>query len=496
MAARKISSKDQNKVPAIIFSRFWQWPRLLAYLGNNVVTLLGAALTTSAGVTMVLFWAFELLLGHGASTYAGIIMFLILPGIFVTGLVLIPLGALWRRFRERRAGATIPVVPHLKWSEPKVRRALTVIGAATLLNITIMGTATYRGIEYMDSVQFCGTACHTVMEPEYTAYLDSPHSRVACVSCHIGPGAPWFVRTKLSGTRQIFAVWFKTYSRPIPSPVKHLRPARDTCEQCHWPAMFHGDKFLVRTKYSDDEANTPLKTVLVLKVGGRTFKGSVGIHGRHMNGDDRIEYLAADEKRERIPHVVYREESGKKIDFLTSADKANVAANGGEWRKMDCIDCHNRPTHTFEAPDRAVDRAMDEGRISVELPFVKKQAMQLLQKNYESHEDARVKITQAIKQYYRATYPQIFRDKQKVIEGAAEQLGAIYSKNVFPQMNVTWGTYPNHIGHQNGGGCFRCHDDNHTSADGRSITQDCEACHEVLAMEERNPKILKEMGVK
>jgi hypothetical protein len=476
-------------------TRFWQWLRPLVNLANNNVTLLGAALTTSAGLTMVGFWAYEVLLGHGVSSYAGIIIFLILPGFFAAGLVLMPLGALWRRFRQRRAGQPIPVLPQLKWSDPTFRRALTLVGVATLLNVVIMSTATYRGIEHMDSVQFCGATCHAVMEPEHTAYLESPHSRVTCVSCHIGPGAPWFVRSKLSGTRQILAVWFKTYSRPIPSPVKHLRPARETCEQCHWPAMFHGDKFLVRTKYSDDEANTALRTVMVLKIGGRTFKGSVGIHGRHLDGDERIEYLAQDEKRSRISRVVYRDDAGKRVEFAAPAKDGKAAPADGEWRKMDCMDCHNRPSHSFESPERAVDRAIDEGRISVELPFVKKQAMELLQKGYASHEDARLKIGQALEEYYRTAYPQLFRDRLKAIKGAGEQLGAIYSRNVFPQMNVTWGTYPNHLGHQNDGGCFRCHDGNHVSADGRSITQECSACHEILAMEEPNPEILTKLGL-
>ena len=348
----------------------------------------------------------------------------------------------------------------------------------------------------MDSVQFCGQTCHTVMEPEYAAYVDSPHSRVACVDCHIGTGAPWFVRSKLSGTRQVFAVAFGTYSRPIPSPVRHLRPARETCEHCHWPARFVGDRFVVKTKYADDEANTVLRTVLILKIGGRTFKGSAGIHGRHLGTVERIEYLTTDEKREVIPRVRYRDDDGRTVEFVVSeAPPTPGQAERGEWRKMDCMDCHNRPTHAFEMPEAAVDRAMTDGRISVTLPFVKKKAVELLRGEYPDHAAARQRISAALGDYYRTTYPQVWEAQRALVEAAAEQIALIYAKNVFPSMKVTWGTYPNHIGHENSPGCWRCHDESHKSADGRTITQDCSACHEILAQDEPHPKVLTDLGM-
>src|SRR4029077_3116537 len=224
--------------------------------------------------------------------YAGILFFVVLPALFVFGLLLIPAG-IWRtRRRLGRGGALPETYPHIDLRAPVVQNTFALVGFATVLNVGILGTASYRSVEYMDSTQFCGMACHKVMAPEYAAYVDSPHSRVACVRCHIGPGASWFVRSKLSGTRQLFAVSLETYSRPIKSPVEHLRPARETCEQCHWPEKFHGDKFLVRTKYADDEANTASTTVLVLKVGGRNGRDSVGIHGMHMDPRRQIAYVS------------------------------------------------------------------------------------------------------------------------------------------------------------------------------------------------------------
>jgi hypothetical protein len=200
------------------------------FLGQNPLTLTGAVVTTSTALTTIAFWFYDIFLPGPPHPYIGLLVFLILPGIFVLGLLLIPLG-IWLRRRSLRGSGKLPAVfPAIDLGMPVVRRTLEWVAAATVLNLLIVGTASYRGVEYMDSTSFCGTTCHTVMEPEYTTYQNSPHSRVACVECHIGPGAGWFVRSKLSGLRQVVAVTFHTYSRPIPSPVKYLRPARETCE--------------------------------------------------------------------------------------------------------------------------------------------------------------------------------------------------------------------------------------------------------------------------
>jgi hypothetical protein len=370
------------------------------------------------------------------------------------------------------------------------------VGAATLLNVAILGTSTYKGVEYMDSAQFCGLTCHKVMAPEYAAYLDSPHSRIGCVQCHIGPGAPWFVKSKLSGTRQVFAVAFNTYSRPIPSPVENLRPARETCEQCHWPQKFQGDKFVVHTKYADDEASTPSTTVLVLKVGGRTSRGSSGIHGRHLNTTERIAYVALDRQRQVIPRVTHVADDGTTEEYVSKDVKTTADQLAkGEHRRMDCMDCHNRPSHTFELPERAVDRAISEGRISRELPFIKKKAVEVLRAPYPDQAAASVGIAATLRDYYRTTHAESYRQHRALVETAVAELQGIYLRNVFPEMKVAWGTYSNNIGHEDFLGCFRCHDESHTTAGGKAITQDCNACHTLLAQDESNPKVLSELGL-
>jgi hypothetical protein len=475
------------------------WLRPAVYLGQNALTLAGAVLTTSSAVTLLGFWFFEIVRGGAIRPYTGIVFFLILPGIFVLGLLLMPLGALWQRRKLQQAGQLPSTYPTIDLKRPRLRRAVSLVIAATALNALIMGVASYRGVEYMDSTQFCGQTCHSVMAPEFAAYQASPHSRVECVHCHIGPGAPWFVKAKISGVRQVLAVNLKTYSRPIPSPVRDLRPARDTCEQCHWPQRVEGDKFVVHTKYSDDEKNTPLTTVLVLKLGGRRPAGAVGIHGRHIDTVERIAY-ESDPKRQVIPRVIWTDDSGKDVEFV--AAEANDPKPGAghaaasERRKMDCMDCHNRPTHAFQLPERAVDQAMFEGRISAELPFVRKKAVEALRASYPDRKTAGDRIAQTLTDFYRTRDAETYRRQQSLVEAAVKAVQAVYLRNIFPEMNITWGTYPNNLGHEDFPGCFRCHDGNHKSSDGRVITQECDACHAILAQDEQNPKVLAELGLK
>jgi hypothetical protein len=478
-----------------IREQFGGWIRPLFFLGHNIITLAGAVITTSSGVTLLAFWIIEGLKSGPVQPYAGIVFFLILPGIFVFGLLLMPLGVFIRRRKLRKAGTLPSIYPRIDFHDPVLRKGAALVGLATGLNILIFGTASYKGVEHMDSVEFCGQSCHTVMGPVFAAYQDSPHSRVACVECHIGPGASWFVKSKLSGARQLYAVAFRTYSRPIPTPVKALRPARETCEQCHWPQKFAGDKLIVRTKYEADKANTPKTTVLVMKIGGHTAQGNVGIHGRHLDTVERITYLATDDRRQVIPVVNYLDDDGKTVNFNSGDVKPTPEQlKGGERRKMDCVDCHNSPTHAFQLPERAVDQAISDRRISQQLPYIKKKAVELLRSEYPDRETATHNIASGITEYYRNSYPEVFREHRAQIESAVLQVQKIYLRNVFPEMNVTWGTYVNNIGHEDFLGCFRCHDGNHATADGRTITQDCNACHSILAMEETNPAILTQLG--
>jgi hypothetical protein len=472
------------------------WARLLYYLSQNTLSLIGVVLTTSSAITLIAFWMYDFILPGPPHPYVGILIFLLLPGIFVLGLLLIPVGILWRRRNLRNAGELPRVYPEIDLKIPMVQNSFLFIGIATFLNVLIFSFASYRGVSYMDTTTFCGQTCHTVMAPEFSAYQNSPHSRVECVECHIGPGAGWFVRSKLSGLRQVFAVTFRTYSRPIPSPVKYLRPARDTCEQCHWPQRFSGDKFILKTNYKDDEKNTPMTTALVMKIGGRASSGAVGIHGRHLDDGSRIRYISTDEHRQVIPVVYYTDDKGKIVEYVSTDIKvSNKELEKGEKRAMDCIDCHNRPTHAFELPANAVDLRMSRGLISPELPYIHKKAVELLKVDYPDRDSAQKQIIEGIENYYRTAYPDVYNGKRALIEQSAENVAKIYLRNIFPDMNMTWGVHPNNLGHNDFPGCFRCHDGSHTSSDGRTISNDCTACHNLLAVQEENPKLLTDLGL-
>jgi hypothetical protein len=372
-----------------------------------------------------------------------------------------------------------------------LRRLAYFVGVTTVINIGIASQLGYGAINYMDSVTFCGLTCHTVMQPEYTAYQDSPHSRVACVNCHIGPGAGWFVRSKLSGVGQVFAVAFHTYPRPIPAPVHNLRPARETCEQCHWPQKYGEDRLLVFPKYAEDEANTLTKDVLLLKIGGGNR--GIGIHGTHLGEGVTIRYAHSDEARQTIPWVEY-EVKGKKTRYLAAGAKPEGEANG-PVRTMDCIDCHNRPSHSYDLPDRALDKAMNAGLVSAALPFAKKTALEILKVNYRTREEAAARIPASFDKYYRDSYPAVWATRQAEVTSSAAEVLAIYNRNIFPEMNVTWGKYPVNIGHTDFPGCWRCHDGGHTAANGEAINGDCGACHSLLATDDPNPKVLTELGI-
>lgn len=471
--------------------------RPAVYLGQNRLSQFGVALTTTSAFTLVSLYIAEAV-GVREGPYIGIIAFFALPAFFILGLLMIPAGILIRYRQQRVAGSLPAEYPQVDFQNAKLRETAGFIAVMTFVNCTLFFTATYKAVSYMDSTQFCGQTCHTPMTPEFTAYQGSPHSRVACVECHVGPGFSGFVEAKVAGTRQLMGVMFNNYHRPIPSPVRTLRPARETCEHCHWPQRFTGDKFFVHTKYSDDEKNTALTTVLVLKIGGTTWQGSAGIHGRHLGaGSSRIEYIATDNERQVIPSVRYVDDQGQSVDYASTETKTTPDQLAhGEHRSMDCVDCHNRPTHAFQLPERAVDQAMSEGRISPELPFIKKKAVEVLKVEYPDRDTAGPRIVSAVNDYYKASYPAVYSAHRAQVEGAADQVRAIYMRNIFPEMKITWGTHPNNLGHEDYLGCFRCHDGNHTGKDGKVITNDCNACHTMLAVDDPNPKVLTDVAMK
>jgi hypothetical protein len=471
-----------------MWNRLKAWIAPVVYLSTNWISLTGVVLVTTAAI-LWLFLLPSMLRGDARHAYLGILQFLVLPGVFFLGLALIPLGEWFYRWRHR--GELPRLYPPVDLQNPHFRRLLAFVAATTVINLAIGSQFTYRAIHYMDSPMFCGQTCHTVMKPEFTAYQNSPHSRVPCVDCHIGPGADWFVQSKLSGSWQVVSVTFDLYPRPIPTPVHNLRPARETCEVCHWPQKFGGNRIRVVETFSDDERTKSTKTVLMMRIGGGS--SYEGIHGAHMGPGVVIRYAHSDEKRLKIPWVEYSRNE------QTAVFRAEGYRDEGPGqmpvRVMDCMDCHTRPSHAFDLPGRSVDHALTEGRLDRSLPFIKKKAVEIITQKYETTAQAEREIPQAFIGYYQKNYPQLWAAKRAVVEQNARSVLDIFSRNVFPEMRVTWGTYPNNIGHTDYDGCFRCHDGRTSIKGDKTITQDCDTCHQMLAMDEENPKVLTDLGI-
>jgi hypothetical protein len=461
---------------------------LLRGIASNKVALTGAILTTVLFPILVVYAVLDGMdlvnnpkmsfVVYGGLTWlfiAGHLM--VFAGLFVirnkSGFTLFSAADFNEHFSERRRFTSI-------------RKLILVVTAITFVNLLVIGASAYNGFLYSESTDFCGRLCHGVMMPEMTAYGNSPHSRVECVECHIGEGATWFVRSKLSGINQAFAVVLDTYSQPIETPIHGLRPARETCEECHRPELFHGERLRVKDKFLVDEMNTHVRTVLLMKVGSgdQAEKEGQGSHW-HVSREKEIFFEHTDRKRMNISAVRLVNNQGHETTFLAGDDSPPASnPDEGDVRRMDCLDCHNRPTHIYRNPDEALDEKLMSRKIPRELPFIKKKGMELIQREFDSQSAGADEISRSLRAWYQANYPALVSGDPLLLERAIEGVSQAYLENVFPEMKVGFGTYEKHLGHSQDGGCFRCHDDSHRTGEGEVISQDCELCHVVLAVEE------------
>jgi nitrate/TMAO reductase-like tetraheme cytochrome c subunit len=450
--------------------------------------------TAGAVITVVLFpllVIYAVLEGLGVveNPQIGFIVYGGLTWLFILGHVMVFVGLFIMRgkdvpplfsfsdFKEHFAGAT---------RFNSIRKLILFVAFITFFNFLVIGVTAYNGFHYSESVDFCAKLCHTVMMPEYTAYQNSPHSRVACVECHIGTGAKWFIKSKLAGSRQLLAVTLGSYAQPILTPIHGLRPARETCEECHRPELFHGDKLKVIDKFLEDEENTHVQTVLLMKVGSGEYRGqhAEGIHGA-VSPKRKIIFKYSDYKRKNIGEVKVLMEDGSEIVYATDAvDVAQAESHDAGEKAMDCLDCHNRPTHIYRTPEEALDQKLLTGEIPRELPYIKRQALEVVTQDYASHEEARTGISQQLREWYSQNYPSLMEQKPSLLEKAIVGVIPAYTDNVFPQMKIDYGTYKNYLGHRDESGCFRCHDELHVSAEGKTLSQECDTCHLILAEEE------------
>jgi hypothetical protein len=456
-------------------------------LYRNTVSYFGGLLIIINLVLILLFLLLSFSL-KAPSPYIGIFTYLIFPVLLTWGIFIFVYGLLRESRRRRRLGASEALpFPILDLNNPHDRKRFAVILTVGSLLGILFAFVNYNAYLFTDSNTFCGKLCHSVMKPEYSAFLNGPHARVHCVECHVGTGVSWFVRSKISGVPQVFATLFHTYSTPIPVPIKHLRPARETCEECHWPQKFYGAQLMQNPYFRYNEKNTPEQVSFLVRTGGGTpnLGENAGIHW-HMTISDKVYFKATDLGLQQI--VWIKVISGDGSVSVYKDNRVNISE--GELNRlpvnfMDCMDCHNRPSHVFLPPETAVDQAMAGGNISPTLPWIKKLALDALVKNYdEKKQDPREEIRQFIEGYYTRHFPDVLKRHKALVDQAVDAIINIYDRNVFPTMKVNWTTYPNNIGHRNWPGCFRCHNDHHVNQTGKVLTSACPVCH---TMPQRGP---------
>ncbi len=451
-------------------------------LYHNYISLVGTVIAVTSLISIVFLFVLEMT-GSSDQPYLGILIYIMLPGVMLFGLFVVLVGMLWERHRRRKlTPEQIAAYPILDLNGPRRRRMFMTFMVCSFIFLFISAFGSYRAFEFSESVEFCGQLCHTVMKPEFTAYKASPHSQIRCVECHVGGGAESYVRAKMGGVRQLYRLATGTYSTPIKTPVDTMRAANETCGKCHWSEKFYGEQLRVFNHYDFDEKNSLNQTRLLVKVGGgnpKTGQAS-GIHW-HMNLGNEITFISTDERRQDVSWVRMKDAAGKVIDYTLKGVKlSDEEIEKSPKRKMDCIDCHNRPTHIYLSPNKAVDRSLDAKIIDLELPFVKMKAVEVLAQNYATTDEALNAIAVNFDAYYKTTYPEIYASKKKSIDAAVQELQRIYSTYFFPEMKTSWESQINNIGHFNAQGCFRCHDGQHFSQEGKPIRNDCNICHTTL----------------
>lgn len=457
------------------------WQEQFGVSWKTPIGLFGVGLTTVCFTLLILG-----LIGHMTglieNQYAAIVTFLIFPTGTLFGLILIPVSFYIRRKRWFRNSLS-KVFLVIDFSKKIHRRAVILFLVLSVVNITVFTLVVYEAYHFTESDFFCGAICHQVMDPEYTAYQRSPHAKVGCVQCHIGSGADWYVKAKLSGLRQVKAVLTGSFSTPIPAPVEHLRPARDTCEACHWPEKFHGKRTKKFISFTNDNQKEPSFQEISLHIGGRnpytdTFEG---IHW-HVSKDVKVEYQPLNKTRTAIGKIKVTKPNGITEEYNVPGETKEKSTNAEGWRTMDCIDCHNRPTHVYENLTEKIDMGLFSKKLDPEIPGLREDAFTVLQKKYASRDEAKEQLVENLVTLQAKRNGNDFaKEHEASLISSGRYLLEAYLGNVWPDMKVTWGTYKGHNGHQDeadGYGCFRCHDDTHETEFGKTISQDCSLCHD------------------
>jgi len=450
---------------------------------KNWLTIIGSIIAVINLLLILLLFIISTIFDKG-NTNLGLFIYIILPGFLVFGLLMIPVGMILERRKILKTSTDeVSRLPSIDLNDPSHRNAFVIFTIATIIILFLSTLGSFKAYHITESVEFCGTLCHTVMEPEHVAYQNSPHANVSCVECHVGSGASWYVKSKLSGMHQVYAVMAKSYPTPIGTPLHDLRPARETCERCHWPQKFYARSLWTNKYFLADTLNTEWDIMLQMKTGPE-YSGlglREGIHW-HINPDVNIEYISDNDKRENITYVKYTNmASGEVIIYRNDENEiSDSLISTSTPRTMDCIDCHNRPSHSYDSPTVYFDKAMLTGEIPKTIPFVKKAFMEILREKFSDTDTALLMIDENIRNYYQSDYSDYYNKNIALIDTAIVTIQNAYKQNTFPKMKVSYDLYPEHIGHLESNGCFRCHNDSFKSETGRTITKDCNLCHTIV----------------
>lgn len=453
--------------------------RRLPAIFNNGLTLFGLTFATVMLIVTVLLILLDLF-GGFSNAYSGIVTYIALPSLMGFGLFIAAIGLIRARRRQKR-GLEPDQMPVIDLNQPKHRRTATSVALGGLILMALSGFGSMKGYEYTESVQFCGTTCHILMEPEHTAYKNSPHANVSCAECHIGEGVDWYVKSKLSGAYQVYSTLLNKYERPIKTPIDNLRPAKETCEHCHWPKHFFTQKLRDHEYFLSDEENTQHNMSMLVKIGGGEGDQAQGIHA-HMYLDSTVTYIASDERRQVIPYVEMKDKSGKVTIYRDPTIKFDAAqVQKGTKRVVDCIDCHNRPTHIFFPPMVSVNKAISAGTIDKTIPEIKLKAVEVLDAKYKNRDEAMGRIAGDLKKYYQETYADFVSKEGPKLDAAIKAIQDIYRNNYFPDMKTDWRSHNDNIDHMRYNGCFRCHNNRLVSDTGKKITNECSTCHKFVS---------------
>ncbi|SDS43879.1 NapC/NirT family cytochrome c [Opitutus sp. GAS368] len=439
---------------------------------NNWISAIGGVLALGALFSFALLVWMDFTQGD-KNPYLGIFTYIVAPGFLSTGLVLVFFGAWAQRRWAIKHAATVPDKWRLDFSSPAQRRFLVLFGAGGVGFIMLSAFGSYQTYHYSESVQFCGQVCHQAMNPEFVAYQRSAHARVDCVECHIGSGAQWFIKAKINGTHQLIAYTLDNYNRPIATPLKYIRPAQDICAKCHWPEKSHGNLDRTYEHFLSDKANTPYTVRLLLRVTEPRADGALGGIHWHAGPDAQVDYYATDDKRQVIPWMrVTNPKDGTARVYRAADFKGEPPAD--KIRRMDCLDCHNRPAHDFPSANASVEQAMASGTLSRKLPNIKREAVKaMLQKEISTAAAAPGRIGD----YLRGKYAEAADTAPAIAE-----VQRLFASSMFPERQADWRGYPDNLGHKDWAGCFRCHDSKHQGAGGLVVpASDCTSCHTILA---------------